>query len=145
MPFTMIAIQRLACCTALVLTSGCSLFAPSTQPLTIHTNENGAQIYVDGAMVGVGSAVVDVARTSHHVRAVLGDRESHSSVGTRVSALGVLDIIGGILFLVPFIGIAGDGFMELDRTTVQLTIPPAQQPAVPAVTEPVETAKPVSE
>jgi len=124
--------KRLALAIVIATTPACSLFAPSTQALTIHTNSSEADIYLDGAVVGKGSTVVNVARTSHHIRAVLGDLDAHTSVGTRISALGILDILGGILFLVPFIGVAGPGFTQLDRTTVELTIPnlPAPPPAV---------------
>ena len=106
-------------------TPGCSLMVPRTTTLTITASDPDAEIYVNGALVGRGVATPKVARNeSHGITARVGDRVGAASVGTRVSALGVLDILGGILWLVPFVGIAGPGFFELDSTAVTVMVPP---------------------
>lgn len=109
-----------------LLTQSCSLFVPSMSAVSIVASDPRADIYVDGALVGRGAATTRVRRNeSHTIMARVGDRTGVASVGTSISGVGVLDIIGGILFLVPFVGIAGPGFFKLDSTTISVNIPPA--------------------
>ena len=106
------------------LIAGCSLTVPSRQNVTITASHPRAQISVDGAPVGEGSVTVPLKRnTSHAVMAKVGDAAGTAQIGTKISTTGMLDIAGGVLFLVPFIGIASPGFHELDTTSVYVAIP----------------------
>jgi hypothetical protein len=58
--------------------------------------------------------------------AKIGDRVATYSIGTSISTTGVLDIVGGVLFLIPLIGVAGPGFWTLDPQNVTVVLP---QPA----------------
>lgn len=108
--------------TLLALLPACSLMAPSMQALAIATNEPLAEIFVDGAKVGTGSTSVEVRRNkSHAIVARSGEKSVAAAVGTSISTTGVLDIIGGIFFLIPLIGLAGPGFWDLDSDAVTLT------------------------
>ena len=110
---------------SVALFSSCSLFAPSTQAVTMTATDPAAEIFVDGNSVGRGSASVQLRRNqSHTVMARVGDRVGTASIGTTVSATGVLDIIGGIFFLFPFLGLAGPGFWSLDPNAVTIAVPP---------------------
>ena len=112
---------------ALVLTPGCSMFATSKQAVVISASDPSAEIFVNGQMVGTGTATVDLERNrSHAVLAKVGDRAGAAQIGTKISTLGALDIIGGFLFLLPFLGIAGPGFRDLDTTMVTIAIPPGE-------------------
>jgi hypothetical protein len=111
---------------------GCSLFASSMQSVAITASDPNAYIFVDGEPVGKGSAAVNLKRNnSHAVMAKVGDRAGSATIGTCISTTGVLDIIGGVFLLVPFIGLAGPGFWSLDPTTVHVVLPPAAAPVVP--------------
>ncbi len=46
-------------------------------------------------------------------------------IGTKMSTLGILDIIGGCIFLLPFIGLAFPGSQELDQNNISLILQPA--------------------
>ncbi len=116
----------LAAAACLLTLSACSLFVPSHQPLAVTASEPDADIYVDGALVGKGAVTIDVRRNkSHAIMARVGNRTGVANVGTSISTTGVLDVVGGVLFLFPFIGIAGPGFFSLDPDTVTVIIPPA--------------------
>lgn len=122
-PISRFLVAVLSACIPL---TGCSLMVPSQQAVAITASEPDAQIIVDGNHVGTGSASVMLQRNrAHTVVARLGDRSGATSIGTKISTTGVLDIIGGILFLVPLIGLAGPGFWSLDPDSVAVSIPPA--------------------
>lgn len=106
----------------------CSLFASSTQGVTITASDPNAEIYVDGNYLGKGATSTALRRNrSHTVMAKCGDRVGSTVIGTSISATGVLDLIGGFLFLLPFIGVAGPGFMQLDADAVTVIVPPAAE------------------
>jgi hypothetical protein len=48
-------------------------------------------------------------------------------IGTEMSFLGMLDIIGGCFFLLPFIGLAFPGSHQLDQNNVSLVLTPASK------------------
>jgi hypothetical protein len=129
LPSLRVAARRAVLLLALLsflLYQGCSLFAPSNQMLTISASEPDAEIIVDGQPVGRGSASVSVRRNlSHSIMARVGERTGHAGVGTTISTTGVLDIIGGCLFLLPLLGILGPGFHSLERDTISVYVPPA--------------------
>ena len=105
----------------------CSLFAPSTQGVTVTSSDPQAEIFIDGNLVGRGAVSVSLRRNqSHTVMAKIGDRVGTSSIGTSISTTGVLDIVGGVFFLIPLIGVAGPGFWNLDPQNVTVVLP---QPA----------------
>ncbi len=104
----------------------CSLFVTSRQAVAVTASDPNADIYLDGQYIGTGSATAEVERDkSHSFKAKLGDRSAVATVGTKISTTGVLDIIGGILWLVPLIGLLGPGFWSLESTTVHIPLPPA--------------------
>lgn len=44
------------------------------------------------------------------------------TVGNHFNETGVLDVVGGCLFLVPFIGLATPGAWSLDETDVTISL-----------------------
>ena len=110
---------------ALLGFGSCSLLVPTTQSVAVTSSEAEAEIYVDGNFVGKGAATVDLRRNkSHTFMAKFDGRTGMASVGNSVSVTGVLDIVGGVLFLVPFVGLAGAGFYSLDSTEILVVLPP---------------------
>lgn len=108
------------------LSQSCSLFVPSMQAVSITASDPRAEIFVDGAPLGRGAVTTKLRRNqSHTVMARIGERTGIATIDTSISGFGILDIIGGIFFLVPLIGIAGPGFFSLDSTAVAVHVPPA--------------------
>jgi hypothetical protein len=106
------------------LTQGCSLFVSRHQAVTITASDPNGRIIVDGAEVGTGSATPMLDRTrSHGVLVKTADgRNGAAAIGKRISTTGVLDIVGGCIFLVPFLGVFGPGFWELDPEQVVVSV-----------------------
>ncbi len=111
---------------------GCSLFVGSLQRVAITATDPSAEIIVDGQPAGKGSVVLDLPRDrSHAILARAGDRVGMAQVGTVISTTGVLDIVGGVLFLFPLLGLLGPGFWSLEKDSVVVPVPPPPVPASP--------------
>jgi len=109
-------------------TAGCSLFVGSMQPVTITASDPRAEIFVDGQQVGTGSVTLQLKRNkSHGVMARVGQRSGSAHIGKTISTTGVLDLVGGFLLLVPFLGVLGPGFWSLDPDNVQISVPPGPE------------------
>ena len=109
---------------ALLANSGCSLFVPQKQAVHITASDPLAAIMVDGEFVGTGSAAVQLQRNrSHTVVAQVGARQGAGVINTRISTAGVLDIVGGFIFLVPFLGLLGPGFWDLTPEELSVIVP----------------------
>ena len=115
-----------------LLTQSCGLLVSGTQPVTINAPPPEADIYVDGAFIGKESVAVDLQRNhAHTVQARFEGRVATATIGTKLSEYAVLDIIGGLLIIVPFIGLAGDGARSLTKTSIALTVPPKDAKPTP--------------
>jgi NADPH-dependent curcumin reductase CurA len=107
-----------------VLVPGCSLFTGDRQAVRITASDPQAKIMVDGAAVGTGTAAVELKRNrSHTVIAQAGSRQGAATINKRISTTGVLDLVGGCIFLVPFLGVLGAGFWQLEPEDVAVIIP----------------------
>ncbi|MEZ4331497.1 MAG: hypothetical protein R3F35_07070 [Myxococcota bacterium] len=109
-------------------TVSCSLAGPSTQPITIVPSNPNAQILVDGVPRGKGVQSVDLSRKNAH--SVLAKCKGSSGVATiyrELSTTGILDIIGGVIILIPFIGLFAPGAYALSPETVSVAIPDETQ------------------
>jgi hypothetical protein len=114
------------------LAGGCSAFQPRTQRVTIVPSDPTAQVYLNNDPVGTGRTTIDLDRNkTYAISARRGSNMGTASIGRRVSGTGVLDIVGGCFFLVPFIGCFTPGFWELDKTIISVPVTPAT-PAVVA-------------
>ena len=121
----------LASATLLAATPGCSVFAPASQSVVLQSNDPAATLYADGRPVGTGSATVRLRKNrSHTFRAESPDgRSATAHVGSTISTVGVVDVVGGVLFLVPFAGALAPGFWVLDNDRFYLDLPPAMNHA----------------
>ena len=113
--------------TLLVLQSGCSMFVGSRQDFSVSSNLPDAQILINGEFIGNGNVKTTVPR--NRSVSVMVKKDGYypvtRDIGTKMSTLGVLDIIGGCIFLLPFIGLAFPGSQELDISSVSLILQPA--------------------
>jgi len=104
--------------------SGCSLLAPGRTNLTVVSTEPDAQIYINGQFAGKGSGTMDVP--TNQSATVMAKKDGYfpatQTVGTRMSTTGILDIIGGCIFLIPFFGLLSAGASKLETNTVNLTM-----------------------
>jgi hypothetical protein len=117
---------------AFFLCSGCSLFVPAYQRVSVSATNPQALIYVDGQLVGTGTASPRLRRNEDHaVMARVDDRVGTAHIGTRLSGVGIVDIVGCALLIIPCLGIGAGGFRTLDTQNVLVTVPPPAAPALP--------------
>lgn len=104
--------------------SGCSLVVPTTTKLTVNSIPDDAEIYINGKFVGKGTGSLDVKKNRTAV--IMAKRTGYSptsqSVNTRISTTGILDIIGGLVFLVPFLGFLSPGAWTLETNNISVVL-----------------------
>jgi hypothetical protein len=102
------------------------VFQSRQQRVTVTASEADAQIFLNNNPVGTGTVSLELDRDrTYALSATKGGRTGAASIGRRISGTGILDIVGGCLFLVPFVGCFTPGFWELDSTVVSVSIPVA--------------------
>lgn len=103
----------------------CSIVVSGNQQLTVVPSDQQAEVFVNGKSIGTGTSRVKVKRgADYSVMARLGDRAATGKVGRKISLTGVADIIGGFVFLFPFIGVFSPGFWELNPNQISIVLPP---------------------
>jgi len=100
------------------------MFAPSRQRISVTTSEPDAEIYINGELTGQGSATKRVPRNQSV--SIMAKKEGYHpatrEVDTEISMTGMLDVIGGFCFLLPFIGLMFPGARSLDTNNVAIIL-----------------------
>ncbi len=103
--------------------SSCSFFSPSTQHVTIESSNPAATIKVNGETVGQGKASIPLKKNkSYAISATAGQKKGFSYIESEISTTGILDIIGGCFWLVPFTGLISKGAWKLDKEYVYVEV-----------------------
>ncbi len=127
MPMRLSKLHRVFICGALMTSMtalpGCSLFVPKHQAITITASDPEAQLFVDGQPVGTGTTAVQLERNkSHTVTAKTATKSGAAALNKRISGVGIVDLVAGCFLLVPFLGVLGPGFWELEPENVQVNV-----------------------
>ena len=114
---------------------GCSLFRPAEQEVPVTSSDPQTRILLGNDLVGTGSATLNLRRNQHYrITAEFADGTTRTiRLSPQISTTGILDIIGGIFFLVPFVGAFSPGFYDLKPTSIRFE-PVAEASSVPAAT-----------
>src|SRR5690606_5793714 len=99
-----------------VTTTGCSLFGPRTQVITIRSEPSGAEAFVGGEAVGRTPVQHEVERREDLLIEVRqqGYETAFRRTNRTLSTLGLADLIGGSLILLPFLGLLSPAAWEQD-------------------------------
>jgi hypothetical protein len=112
--------------------AGCSAFRPLNQTVQIDCAQPGVQLQVNGAPHACPAAVPVRRNRAVDVRASReGFPTQQRLVKFQISTTGILDLAGGLIILVPAIGLAFPGAFDLDTTSLYFDL---RQPA-PALAE----------
>ncbi len=107
-----------------LLQSGCSMVLPGKQRFSVAASETDAKIYINGEYVGKGNVQTRVPR--NHDVSVLVKKEGYvpvsRSIGTDFSIAGILDIVGGCIILIPWLGLLFPGARSLEQTNVAVAL-----------------------
>lgn len=105
-------------------TSGCSSFRSSTQTLSVNTDQPDTEIYINGSMVGRGTASTPVKRNQNV--SIMAKKDGYVTVqrtiGKSLNTTGILDIVGGVLILIPLFGLLAPGAYSLDEENINVTM-----------------------
>lgn len=104
--------------------SGCSMVVPGKQRFSVTASEPDAKIYVNGDYIGQGNVQTRVRRNNDV--SVLVKKEGFipvsKSIGTDFSMAGILDIVGGFIILVPWLGLFFPGCRQLEQANVAVVL-----------------------
>jgi hypothetical protein len=107
-----------------IIQSGCSMVVPGKQRFSVTASEPDAKIYVNGEYIGQGNVQTRVRRNNDV--SVLVKKEgfipASRSIGTDFSITGILDIIGGCIILIPWLGLFFPGCRQLEQTNVAVVL-----------------------
>ena len=111
-------------CTVFLSQTGCSLLVPATRNFSVTSSTEEAEIYVNGQFIGktAGSIVVPRNQSIQIMAKKKGYQPTIRTINTKLSATGVWDIIGGSIFLVPFIGLLAPGAYDLEVHNVNVIL-----------------------
>ena len=112
--------------------TGCSIFGGSTQPLMVNSDPPGANVLINGISAGTTPLQYQISRRGDLTVEVhkSGYTTQSRSTSRKQSSIGIVDVIGGAMFLLPLLGLIAPGAWEQDPSTFNVTLEPeANQPA----------------
>jgi hypothetical protein len=124
--FRLISVAVISCCMA-----GCSLFGSQSQSIGVSSDPPGAQVFVGEKLMGTTPVHFEVARGEFHIVEVRkpGYQTQSRALQRKMSALGMLDIVGGYLWLIPLVGLFSSASFEHDPAEIGITLEPEQKVA----------------
>ncbi len=107
-----------------LIQAGCSTFVPHTQKVSIVASEPDAKIYINGDLIGTGRAETKVPRNRDASVMVKCDGYYTATrmLSTTMSGIGVVDIIFGWVWLVPWLGLLSPGSKEIDTPNITVVL-----------------------
>jgi len=93
--------------------------------VSVSATDQDAELFADGQQIGKGTATAVLKRNeSHSFMAKTADgRAGTAQVGRSLSSTAMLDIVGGIFLLLPFLGLLAPGAWDLDSTSIFIAVP----------------------
>lgn len=122
------AVALATAASVLLATAGCSFLVSSQQRITVTSDPPGARVIINGNVAGVTPLQTSIARREEAL--IMVSKPGYQTV-TRtttksLSATGVVDIIGGVFLLVPFLGLLAPGAYEQEPVNIGVTLPEAE-------------------
>lgn len=106
MPYRLITLAVLSSYLA-----GCSLFGPKMETIGVSSDPPGAHVVASGRPVGQTPVHFEVARGENLLVEVKkpGYQTQYRTAFRTLSTLGLVDIVGGCVILLPFLGLLSPG------------------------------------
>ena len=107
----------------ITINSSCSLGVGSKQTVTVNSNVP-ASIMANGSPVGKTPLSFDAKRAKSLalIATAPGYSQSTKTIDRQFSQTGMLDGVGGLFFLLPWLGLLSDGAWELEEDQVFLNL-----------------------
>lgn len=116
---------------AMISLEACSLFGPRMQTITVSSDPLGANVIVNGERVGHTPLRSQVRRGEDLLIEVRepGYSTEYRTTHRTLSTLGIMDVIGGWIFLVPFIGLVSPAAWKHEPATFGFILAPEGEAA----------------
>lgn len=104
--------------------TGCSLFGPRYETIGVSSDPPAARVTVSGKPVGATPVRFEVHRGENLLLEVQKDgyQTQYRSASRKLSTLGILDVVGGAMFLLPLIGLLSSAAWEHDPAEFGITL-----------------------
>lgn len=111
--------------------AGCSLFGPRSESIGVSSDPPGARVIASGKPVGTTPLYFEAQRGDNLLIEVQksGYQTQYRTLSRRMSTLGILDIVGGAIWLVPFFGLLSSAAYEHDPAEIGISLEPEQKVA----------------
>ena len=112
--------------------AGCSMFGPAQETLMVSSSPPGAKVYVNGTSVGEATPLVYQVNRSEDLLLEVrkpGYQTVFRNPTRGLSTLGLLDIVGGCVLLLPFIGLLSPAAYAHNPTTFGIILQPQDDSA----------------
>jgi len=119
-------VRVIAASLALLGPPGCSLFGPRMKTISVSSDPEGARVILNGEPVGTAPLRPRVRRSEDVLIEVRepgyqpGFRTSHRSLST----LGIIDVVGGAVWLVPFFSLLSSAAWEHEPSAYAIILEP---------------------
>jgi len=109
-----------------VVLSGCSLFGPRSQTITVSTDPAGAEVYFNGKSVGKSPLQYQARRSDDLMLEIRkpGYVTEYRNIDKTLSTVGLVDLIGGSVILVPFAGLLSSAAWEFEPASFGFVLEP---------------------
>jgi hypothetical protein len=109
----------------------CSFLGPTMQTITIGSEPSGAEVFLNGERVGQTPLRVEVDRKGELLFEVRkpGYQAQFRTPQRALSTYGILDILGGWAFLLPFVGLFSHAAWEHQPAAFGVVLDPEPAPA----------------
>jgi PEGA domain len=116
--------------------SGCSFFGGSSQNFAVSSNPTGATVRINGQQIGVTPLQHQISRRGDLLVEVEkpGYKSQFRQTSRKLSGLGIADVIGGAVILLPLIGLVSPGAWEQDPSVMGFSLDPDTVSPTPAPT-----------
>ena len=121
--------NQIICVGVMVSFSGCSLFAPSMQTIHVTSSPPGAKVVAGGIPVGQTPVQFEAHRGENLLIEVQksGYQTQYRTSSRTLSTIGILDVVGGFLLLVPLVGLLSSGAWKHDPGQYGFTLDPEKE------------------
>jgi len=106
--------------------AGCSLYGPTKQSIGVSSYPPEAQVIVSGKPMGMTPLHFEADRGENLLLEVQksGYQTQYRTSSRKLSGLGILDVVSGFFWLVPFIGLTSSGAWEHDPAEFEIPLVP---------------------
>ncbi len=116
--------------------AGCSFFGGSSQDFTVSSSPTGATVRINGQQIGVTPLQHQVPRRGELLVEVEkpGYKSQFRQTSKKLSGLGIADVVGGSVILLPLIGLVSPGAWEQDPSGMGFSLDPDMVSPTPVPT-----------